>query len=123
MLSPEVHRKVEGAYSPLREMKGQDGLLLFADKENSTGELAAFPLNLTQLYRLPVGMSSSGGAVACKGRAPHRLHAFSVSPFYSEPLPTVVQWHLVIESPANTLAGKSLFHSVTLTSALISQSR
>lgn len=89
--------------------------------ENGAEELAAFPLNPAQLCPLPVSAGFSGGAVARKGRAPPRLDASSLSPFCSEPLPAVVQWHLVIESPANTLAGKRLFHSVT--SALVSQSR
>lgn len=76
-------------------MKGQDGLSLFADKENSTEELAAFPLNLTQLYLLSVGMSFSREAVACKGRALHRLDAFAVPPFCSEPLPALVHGTLL----------------------------
>lgn len=78
MLSPG---KLEGAYSPLTEMKGQDGLPLFADKDGSAEELAAFPLNPTQLYPLSVGTSFNGEAVACKGRALHRLGTSSLSPF------------------------------------------
>lgn len=91
-------------------MKEQGGLLLLAGKENGMEELTAFPLNLTQLCPLSVSVGFSGGAVAHKGRALPRLDASSLSPFCSEPLPTVVQWHLVIKSPANTLAGKRLFH-------------